>query len=179
MTWADYAILAVLGTSAVLSLFRGFVREALALVGWVVAFWAAMSFGDRVAGLLAAYIEAPSLRLGVSYVMVFVGVLILTALVVFLVGLLVDSTGLSATDRMLGVIFGLARGAVIVALLVLFAGFTAIPRDRWWRESILVPHFETLAIAVRDMLPPEVAEHLTYGGAAVAPPPRAPAVPSS
>jgi membrane protein required for colicin V production len=111
--------------------------------------------------------------------MVFVGVLILTALVVFLVGLLVDSTGLSATDRMLGVIFGLARGAVIVALLVLFAGFTAIPRDRWWRESILVPHFETLAIAVRDMLPPEVAEHLTYGGAAVAPPPRAPAVPSS
>jgi membrane protein required for colicin V production len=184
MTWADYAILAILGTSALLSLFRGFVREALALVGWVGAFWLAMTFGEDVAGLLASTIDVPSVRLGAGYVLVFVAVLVVTAIIVFLVGLLIDSTGLSATDRMFGVLFGLARGAAIVSLLVLLAGFTAMPRDPWWREALLIPHFESLAVTVRDMLPPEIAEHLTYEGVAASlparlPPPPPPRTPSS
>ena len=178
MTWADYAILAILGTSALLSVFRGFVREAIALAGWVAAFWLAMTFGEDVAGVLAPYVDVPSLRIGAGYVLVFVAALVVTALVSFLVGMLIDSTGLSATDRMLGAVFGAARGAAIVGLLVLLAGFTAMPRDPWWRDAVLIPHFESLAMTVRGMLPPEIAEHLTYEGVAASLHERAPVVPA-
>ncbi len=182
MTWADYAILAILGTSALLSLFRGFVREAFALAGWVAAFWLAMTFGEDVARALAPYVDVPSMRIGAGYALVFIAALVVTALVSLLVGMLVDSTGLSATDRMLGVVFGVARGAAIVGLLVLLAGFTAMPRDRWWRDAVLIPHFESLAVTVRGMLPPEIAEHLTYEGVAATlrkPSRAAPPTPSS
>ena len=75
---------------------------------------------------------------------------------------MVEKTGLSGTDRMLGIIFGIGRGAVIVSVLVLLAGLTPVPQDPWWSQSTFIPHFESLALKIQELLPPDIAQQLTY-----------------
>jgi membrane protein required for colicin V production len=162
MSGVDYGILSLVGLSAVVSLLRGFVREALSLAGWILAFWVALTFTREVAGELPASLSVPSLRLIAAFLVLFLATLLVTALVNFLAGQLVERTGLSGSDRLVGVVFGVARGAVIVAILVLLAGFTALPQDPWWDESQLLPHFEGLALWIRSFLPPDIAAQIRY-----------------
>ena len=129
MIWVDYAIIAILVVSAAISVLRGFLREAISLAGWVLAFWLALTFADDVSGLFESTISQPSMRHGVAFVIILLGTLIITAIVMYLVRILVDKTEITGTDRALGIIFGIARGIVIVAILVLFAGLTALPQD--------------------------------------------------
>jgi membrane protein required for colicin V production len=148
--------------TAVVSIIRGFVREALSLAGWILAFWVALSFTRELAMLLEGYIGVPSARLALAFLGLFLATLLLTALVNFLAGQMVERTGLSGTDRVLGVVFGMIRGAVIVAILVLLAGFTAAPEDAWWSRSYLLHHFQELALWVRGFLPPDIAAQIRY-----------------
>lgn len=162
MAWIDVVILALIVLSAVLSLFRGFVKEALALASWLVALWVAMSFYEELALVLAEWISLPSAQKITAFVLLFICVLLLGALVNYLAGKLVAKTGLTGTDRMLGVIFGAARGGMIVALLVLFAGMTPMPQDPWWQDSQFIHYFEDLAMWIREFLPADMAENISY-----------------
>ena len=141
---------------------RGFAREAISLAGWVLAVWLAVTQLEVVAAHLVHYIELPSLRLGVAFLAVFLSVLIVTGFVVFIVGLMVEKTAMSGTDRVLGVVFGLARGVAIVGVLVALAGLTPLPQDPWWRESVVLPHFERLALEMRGALPDEIASDMNF-----------------
>jgi membrane protein required for colicin V production len=162
MIWVDYAIIAILVVSAAISVLRGFLREALSLLGWVLAFWLALTFADDVSGLFTGYGAQPSMRHALAFVAILVATLVITAIVMYLVRLIVDKTEITGTDRALGIIFGIARGIVIVAILVLFAGLTALPKDPWWKESVFLPHFQVLAVEIRTLLPPEVAILFKY-----------------
>lgn len=162
MAWIDVVILALIVLSAVLSLFRGFVKEALALASWLVALWVAMSFYEELALVLAEWISLPSAQKITAFILLFICVLLLGALVNYLAGKLVAKTGLTGTDRMLGVIFGAARGGMIVALLVLFAGMTPVPQDPWWQDSQFIHYFEDLAMWIREFLPADMAENISY-----------------
>jgi len=162
MTWADYIIVAIIGLSAFISVVRGFVREALSLLGWVFAIWFSLSFTRNAVAFIGERISVPSLRTAVAFLGLFVLCLLVAGVVNFLAGKLVEKSGLSGTDRMLGIIFGVARGAVIVGVLVLAAGLTALPQDPWWSESVLLGHFQVMAVEVRALLPPDVARHIKY-----------------
>ncbi len=162
MAWIDIVIIALIALSAVLSLFRGFVKEALALASWLVALWVAMIFYENVAGMLARWISDPSLQKIIAFSALFIAVLLLGAVVNYLAGKLVTKTGLAGTDRMLGVVFGMARGAVIVAILVLLAGLTPMPHDPWWHESHLLKYFQDFALWMRNYLPKEIADNISY-----------------
>jgi len=162
MTGADIVILVIIGISALLSLVRGFIKEALSLVTWVAAFWVSLAFTDRAADLLANWVSLPSARAALAFAGLFVTVLLLGGLVNYLIGQLVRKTGLSGTDRMLGMVFGVVRGAMVVAVLVLLAGLTAVPQDPWWQDSSLLPHFERIALWLRDFLPPDVAADVHF-----------------
>lgn len=155
MIWVDYVIIGIIALSALISLMRGFVREALSLVVWVAAFWIAWTFFRELA-LHLEMIDPPSLRLGVSFGILFLTALVLGALVNFLVGQLVDKTGLSGTDRLIGVVFGAARGVLLVAVLVLLAGLTPFPNDPWWQESRLIPFFQEVALWLKSLLPTDI-----------------------
>ena len=74
----------------------------------------------------------------------------------------VDKTGLSGTDRVLGIVFGVVRGVVVVALLVLLAGLTTMPKDPWWGESALLGHFQVIALELRALLPPDMAAYFNF-----------------
>ena len=162
MAWIDIAILALIVLSAVLSLFRGFIKEALALASWLVALWVAMMFYENFAQVLAQWIAEPSLQRIIAFTVLFVSVLLLGAILNYIAGKLVKKTGLAGTDRMLGVVFGVARGAVIVAILVLLAGLTPMPQDSWWQESHLIIYFQDFALWMRDFLPEEFSKNISY-----------------
>ncbi len=162
MIWVDYVILAILGISMLVSLLRGFVREALSVVTWIAAGWVALAFSGRFSQLLEPYIQTPSARAVVAFAALFFATLLLGALINYLVGQLVQKTGLSGTDRVVGMLFGLARGIAIVAVLVLLAAPAKLPQDPWWKESTLIPHFQKVAIWMRGFLPPEYAKDFSY-----------------
>ena len=162
MNWADVAILVVIAISAVLSLFRGYVKEMLSLVAWGAAFWVAVAFSDQGARMLAEYISTPSVRMAMAFAILFVATLIVGGMVNYLMGQLVEKTGLSGTDRMLGLVFGIVRGVAVVAIIVLLAGLTPVPRDPWWGQSQLLLHFQELALWMRGYLPPEAASYIAY-----------------
>ncbi len=162
MNWADIAILSIIGISALLSLFRGFVREVLSLVAWVAAFWVAFAFTERSAGYLTDYISIPSARYVAAFVVLLVATLLVIGILNHLVAKLIDKTGLTGTDRMLGVIFGIVRGVAIVGVIVFLAGLTPVPRDPWWSESILMGHFQELALIAISFLPPDWMSHFSY-----------------
>jgi membrane protein required for colicin V production len=161
MNWADYLILATLGLSVIIGLWRGLVSEAMALICWALAFWVAWMFGEKLASRFSG-IDVPSVRLMLGYALCFITVLILGALASFLMRKLVASTGLSGTDRMLGMVFGLARGLLLVVLVVTLAGFTPFPADPWWQKSRLLPEFQRGAEWLSARLPESVSRYLDY-----------------
>ena len=160
MNWTDYIIIGTLALSILIGLWRGLVSEVLALAIWIAAFWVAWALGPSVAARFDHIIELPSARIIVGYGICFVTVLILGALLRFVLGKLIEGTGLSGTDRLLGMLFGFARGVLLVSLLVFLIGFTAFTRDPWWQQSVLLPQFQRVAAWLEQRVPASVAEHL-------------------
>ncbi|SDJ94993.1 membrane protein required for colicin V production [Ferrimonas sediminum] len=144
MVWIDYAILAVIGLSVLISLVRGFAREAMSLVVWVLAFLVSSRFYEDLAVYLSQ-IDDPMLRNGAAISILFVATLILGGLLNYLIGQMVDRTGLTGTDRVLGVVFGAARGALVVAAVLFFLdSFTGAASSGWWHDSVLIPEFKVV-----------------------------------
>ena len=163
LIWPDYIIIVIIAVSAVISLLRGFVRESLALAGWILAVWISMFYMHPMAIFIDQYLNLPPSILSlVSFALLFILTLIITALVSNLIAKLVDKTGLSGTDRAIGMLFGIARGIIIVGIIVLLAGFTLVPQDPWWKESVLIPHFQQIAVMMKEFLPSHIAAKIHY-----------------
>lgn len=162
MNWADYTILGIIGISAVVSTLRGFFSEAFSLLGWVLAFWVALTYTRPLAAHLPELIAIHAVRLGVAFFALLVTTLLVAALVSFLIGQLVDTTRITGTDRLLGIVFGIARGVIIIAVLILLAGLTPFPQDPWWHQSLLIDHFQVIAMEMRKFLPPDIGSYFNY-----------------
>jgi membrane protein required for colicin V production len=144
-TWVDWSIIALIVVSGLVSLTRGFVREALSLLVWVAASGVAWLYGGALAGHLAPYIELPSARVIAACAILFVLTLLVGALVTQLLGALVQATGLTGTDRLFGMVFGLARGALLVVIVVGLLSLAPVQQDPWWQQSVLLPDFLMIA----------------------------------
>lgn len=163
INWADIIIVSLIGLSALISLFRGFVRETLSLASWILAFWTAITFAHPLAEMfLQKYIKSPTLQLAAAFGGLFLLTLIACGILNYFISTLVDKTGLSGTDRMLGVVFGLARGIVLVAALLLGAHMTPMPKEDWWQSSLLISRFEPLEVWLESFLPKSMDEHFEF-----------------
>lgn len=171
MTWADLAILGILTVSSVVSLLRGFISEVMSLVVWAAAFFVATTGAGIAAEQLLYGIELPQARLGIAFTGLFVLSLTVGGMITWLIRYMVRRTGLSSTDRMLGLIFGLARGVLVVTALVLLAGLTALPKTVWWQTSKTLPPFERTALLLKPHLPAQIRDLLDYAGQLPAPVP--------
>ena len=144
-TWVDWAIIAIIAISSLISLKRGFVKEALSLVTWIIAGVVAWMFGGALSQHLTDFIDMPSARVIAGCAILFVATLLVGALVNFLISELVRVTGLSGTDRFLGMVFGGARGALLVVVLTGLLSLAPVQQDPWWQQSSLLPHFLMVA----------------------------------
>jgi len=156
----DWIILAIVVVSGVISIVRGFVKEAISLASWVLAFWVALAFAAKLAILMPDALESPTVRWVAAAVCLFMVTLVVGGLANFLISTLVEKTGLSGTDRALGVAFGVMRGVAIVAILVLVIGDTAMREANWWRDSTLRPYLDPVAAWMRAHYPADMAESL-------------------
>lgn len=159
MYWVDLVVFAIIGMSVLIGLFRGFIKESISLATWILGIWVGLVFSTPVAEMLPVGIESLTVKTAIAFVAIFIVVLLLGGIVNYLAGQLIDKTGLSGTDRLLGMVFGLVRGGLLVSVLVLLANLTNMPAEEWWKDSTALPYFDEIALWIKGMLPESVASH--------------------
>lgn len=143
LNWADWSLIVIILLSSLMSLKRGFIKEALSLATWVVAFIVARTFHPNVQTLLVESITQPMLRTIAAFSILFIGTLLLGSAINFMIGALVRLSGLTPIDRLLGVAFGLARGLVLSIVMIAVLRLTPFVNSDWWQNSVMI---ETLSV---------------------------------
>lgn len=152
-TWVDWVVVAIVALSTLLSLLRGFTREALSLLGWIAGFVIAYVFAGELASRMTGLISNLTARYIAAWLLLLVGVLLVTGLVSMLMARMVRATGLGTLDRLLGTIFGCARGVIIVLVLVFLLRELLPPRDQGWLyQAHLMPQIDALLHWAMQML---------------------------
>ncbi len=151
MIWTDWVIVGIIALSGLLSLKRGFLREAMSLITWVVAFILARLFSGVLSTHMAPFLPDPVASMMAAFATLFVLTLLCGSLIQMLIIALVRATGLSATDRLLGVGFGVVRGGLVVIVMVALLRMTPVAANDWWQSSSLIPHFVLLEGWTKDM----------------------------
>jgi len=158
--YSDFVVLGIIAISILVGAIRGFIKEAFSLAVWAAAFLVAFQYSGMLALQLESHIELPSARTALAFSGLFLVVLLIGGLLTFLIGKLVEKTGLSGTDRLLGGVFGGVRGLVLVIALMLVAGLTPVPQDPWWQSSRSIQSLLPLAEWSAQFLPDYILEYM-------------------
>ncbi|HJS89868.1 MAG TPA: CvpA family protein [Steroidobacteraceae bacterium] len=145
MNIADYLMIAVLVLSAIVGAVRGLVREAVALCAWVVALFVAWHFSDLIAPHLGGLLAASEVKPWAARVIIVALILLIGAGIGALLGHYVRVSMFSGMDRLLGFIFGAARGVVLIAVFVMLGQLLKLDGELWWRHSMLLPYGSSVA----------------------------------
>lgn len=149
MNTLDYLLIAIVLLSAVVGAFRGFLREAISVASWVIALFCAWQFSDVIEPHLGGLLADPHLRTWAARGIIFLAVLLIGAVVGVVLGHFVRVSLFSGLDRFLGWCFGMARGALLIGLLVMAGQLVHLQGEDWWRTSKLLPYAQHVAGAVR------------------------------
>ncbi|WP_343664959.1 CvpA family protein [Paraburkholderia tropica] len=157
----DYAVMAVIGLSALRGAWRGFIGEIFGLIGWIAAFIVACRYVDRVVPWIPAHLPGQALTQWlIAFALIVIGVVLVASVANALLGRLVQVSGLSGVDRSLGLLFGLARGVVLVLILVVLGGLTELPQQDFWRNALLRPYAVQGVHELKPMLPDTLAAYV-------------------
>ncbi len=162
MTVFDYGVLAILSLTLLVGLWRGLVSELLALAAWVVAFFAGRAAAVPVGAVFADMLKDQAVQYVVGFAAVFLGVLVIFAVLRLAITGVLAAAGLGMLDRFLGAVFGAGQGLAIVLALVLAAGLTKLPHEAWWRDAFTSPALDTAALATKPYVPQTVAQKIRY-----------------
>jgi membrane protein required for colicin V production len=156
MIFVDYVLIAILIVSIVIGALRGFLREAVAFVSWIVALFLAWTFSSSLEPYLGAWLaEHPQMLTWVARLLILVSVLVIGAIIGSLLGHFVRLSIFSGLDRFLGILFGGLRGLIVIGVLVIFGQLLHMDAEAWWGKSVLIPQATSIANGVRAF----VGEH--------------------
>ena len=153
MPIVDIVIAVVVLVSIGVGFARGLVKEAMSIASLMIAIWAAFNFGAYAGTLSDSWLSSPELQLWFGRILLFIVILMLGGLLSWAVAKLVRLSVLSGTDRVLGMVFGLARSAVLVAVVVIGGQYAEFDDNDWWEESLLIPYAEFVADWLLVMAP--------------------------
>ncbi len=167
----DIIIGIALVASIIVGFVRGFVKESISIATLVIAIWAALYFGPVVGDLSESWLSSQELQTWFGRLIIFGVILAVGGLLGWGISKLVRLSILSGVDRLLGSLFGVLRGVLLVALFVIGGQFSGFENDDWWLQSRLLPHFEVVADWIKVMapvgyeiiIPDEVADELPAG----------------
>ena len=137
----DWILVGIIATSSVFGLLRGFVKELLSLASWVAAFFVARLFSFKLSNFMVDWIDQPQFRVIAAFAILFAVTLVVGALINNVFSRLVSATGLSGTDRLFGMVFGVVRGGLLVIIMVSLLSLTPVSNDQWWQNSLIIHHF--------------------------------------
>lgn len=153
----DLIILVLILLSIGIGVIRGFIKESISLVTWVIAICLAVIYAAQLAAHLT-FTKIELVRSISAFLIIFVSTVFVGALVNYFLGDFIRKTPFSMPDRILGSVFGLLRGVVFVTIMVLVAGLTPLPEESWWQESKSISHFQVFAMWLKEQLPEENAK---------------------
>jgi membrane protein required for colicin V production len=162
MTIFDYVVLFILACSTIIGIMRGLVKEVLSLLAWILALVVANMYSGALAELLPQAIPGQATRLIVAFIALFIGVRLLMMLLTMAFDSIIKASGLTLADRGLGSLFGLARGIVIVLIVVMVCSVTAIPQQDFWKNAQLRPLAESTAHTIKPFLPDDIARYVKF-----------------
>ncbi len=162
MTSFDYAVLTIIGLSIIFSVMRGMVREILAILGWVAAFYVGRTYTNQLLPMVPADVPTEALRVLAAFLVLFLATLLLASLLGIALSAIIKKIGLGWLNRLLGALFGVLRGLVIVCILVFLAGLTELPKDARWRNAMFSAPIEALVISLLPWVPESIAKHVKY-----------------
>jgi membrane protein required for colicin V production len=152
MNITDYLVIAAILISAVVGSLRGFLREAIALVTWIIALFVAWHFSDLVAPHLGGLLSPSPIATWAARVIIAALLLLLGAGIGVTVAHFVRLSIFSGMDRFLGFVFGVFRGFVLLGVFVILAQVLRLDGERWWRQSVLLPYGESVANGLRAVV---------------------------
>lgn len=163
MTAFDLIVIGIVGLSTVFAFWRGLIRVVMSLVGLIAAVLAAIHLSPSASNMLTLLSDNPVTRYLVAFALIFIVVVLICALLGWVLSRLLRAIGLGFVDRLLGAVFGVARGVLIAVIAVLLAGLTTLPRQEWWQNALFAPPLVVAALSLRPWLPEALAQRLDYG----------------
>jgi membrane protein required for colicin V production len=152
MNTTDYVIMAAILISALVGTARGFLREAIALVSWIVALLLAWHFSDLIEPHLAGVLSAPEVKPWVARLIILLAVLLVGAVIGAVANQFVRLSIFSGMDRFGGFAIGVLRGFLLLGIFVVLGQLLHLDREHWWRDSHLMPTGESVANALRFLV---------------------------
>jgi membrane protein required for colicin V production len=152
MNWVDYLLIVLLVFSCAAGLMRGLLREIISLVTWVAGVWLAWTFSDWLEPNLGGALAGAAVRPWAARVLIFVAVLLIGTAIGAIVTHYVRLSLFSGVDRLLGLVFGLLRGAVVIGLLAILCHAVRLDGEGWYRRSVLVPYAEEAGNVLRAIV---------------------------
>jgi membrane protein required for colicin V production len=162
MTMFDYVVLFIMAVSVLASLMRGAVKEFLSIAAWVLAFYVAQNYASLLIPLLPEAIPSEMLKMMAAFLILFLAVLFISSLISIAITSLLSKVGIGWFNRLVGALFGLAKGLLIVCVLVFLAGMTQLPKDALWTNAMLSAPLEALVKSLMPLLPPSLTQYVSF-----------------
>lgn len=158
LTQVDWVILGAVGVSMAFGIWRGLAKELIALLTWVLAIVLSVVYAPDLMAHWASVIPNNELRTFLAWSTILLSVLVIGTLVKWLVGKMVAATPLKVLNHLLGGVFGVFRGVLLLSLLVFMAHLSYLPKQAWWQDSTTIPLLEKVTGYYYRFLPEEVKD---------------------
>lgn len=162
MIWIDYIIIGLLCITLLTGMLKGFGLQIFSLLAWVLALLVSLNFSRDFSFFLQHTIIDPAARIAASFAALCLITRFVGSLIGVLLSRLLKKPALSIIDRLAGMVFGIAHGAIFVTIIIMLCGLSVLPKSPWWKDSKLIPPFQSIAMWLRDHSPPELAQYVHY-----------------